>query len=149
MWTGRLILHVDMQTLSPAGVLPPRLHTLFRGFTDRVEPAEGGVFLDVTRASGVDAEAEARAVQAAVRAGTGLPCSVGAAPSKPLARLASGLRRGGVTVIPPEALDALLDRASRDLRFLLLAAPRVNERRTPYGARRGGRRRMLESDHAG
>jgi hypothetical protein len=138
-----------METPSPGGGVSPRLQTLFRGFTEKVEPAEGGVFLDVTRASGVDAEAEARAVQAAVRAGTGLPCSVGAAPSKSLARLASGLRRGGVTVIPPEALDAMLDRASRDLRLLLLAAPQVNEPRAPYGVRRGRRRRMLESDHAG
>jgi len=69
-------------------------------------------YLDVTDACGGwdHAAAFARSLQAAVRRATGLSCSVGAAPTKSAAKVASDRRKPhGVTVVPPEALAEFLD----------------------------------------
>lgn len=70
-------------------------------------------YLDVTRRCGGDWDrvpSLARSLQAAVRRATGLSCSVGAAPTKSAAKIASDRHKPhGVTVVPPARLLAFLD----------------------------------------
>ncbi|MGB1586271.1 MAG: DNA polymerase IV [Thermoplasmatota archaeon] len=70
-------------------------------------------YLDVTEATGGDwhrATAMARSLQAAVRRRTGLGCSMGVAPTKSVAKIASDHRKPhGVTVVTPEDVPRFLD----------------------------------------
>ncbi|MGQ0798331.1 MAG: DNA polymerase IV [Methanobacteriota archaeon] len=68
-------------------------------------------FLDVTsKVSGFDdAEAHARRVKAAVREREGLACTVGVAPNKSTAKIASDLAKpDGLRVVPPEEVASFL-----------------------------------------
>ncbi len=92
-----------------------RVHDVFQRYTPLVEPlALDEAFLDLTGAGALfgDGPTAARAIRAAVLAETGLACSVGVAPNKFLAKLASeaakptaepsGVRPGaGVVVVGP------------------------------------------------
>ncbi len=77
---------------------------IFERFTPVIEPVSiDEAFLDVTGARRLfgDGEAIARQIRAAVRAETGLTASVGVAPNKFLAKLASELGKpDGLTVVP-------------------------------------------------
>jgi DNA polymerase-4 len=102
--------------LCPAAVvLPPRfevygrksrtVHEIFAAFTPLIEPiALDEAFLDVTgavRLLGTGAEIGA-AIRARIRAGTGLTASVGVAPNKLLAKLASDdAKPDGMLVVEP------------------------------------------------
>jgi nucleotidyltransferase/DNA polymerase involved in DNA repair len=69
-------------------------------------------YLDVTRACGGDwgrVASLSRSLQAAVRRATGLSCSVGAAATKSVAKIASDRHKPhGLTVVPPDATRAFL-----------------------------------------
>ena len=86
---------------------------VFDRFTPTVEPLSvDEAFLDLTgteRLLGTDPVAIARQVKDQVRSTTGLTASVGVAPNKFLAKLASDLEKpDGLTVITPDTLDATL-----------------------------------------
>ena len=75
------------------------------------------VYLDLTRVAG-DTEPLARAIKAAVREATGLSCSIGVAPNKLLAKIASDLDK-------PDGL-AILSMADVPARIWPLPARRIN-----------------------
>src|ERR687885_1357138 len=86
-------------------------------------------YLDVgeVAADFVRARAVAEAVQAAVRGATSLSCSIGVAPSKVVAKIASDRRKpGGLTVVPAGREAAFL--APFDVRRLPGVGPRAEER---------------------
>lgn len=93
-----------------------QVFTILESFTPLVEPLsvdEG--FLDVTGSIPLRGNpiAQADAIRARVRADLGLTCSVGVAPNKFLAKLASDMNKpDGVTVLGPRADDyqPLIDR---------------------------------------
>ena len=98
-------------------------------YTDCVEPISiDEAFLDVTgsrRAFG-DGERIARDLKEAVRAETGLTASVGVAPSKLVAKIASDLRKpDGLVVVPPGGEAALL--APLPVRRLWGVGPKMEE----------------------
>jgi DNA polymerase IV len=81
---------------------------------------------EVARGFG-EARAVAEAVQAAVRAAAGLSCSLGVAPCKVVAKVASDRRKpGGITIVRPGREAAFL--APFDLRRLPGIGPRADER---------------------
>ncbi|MEZ0268500.1 MAG: DNA polymerase IV, partial [Phycisphaerae bacterium] len=85
---------------------------IFERFTPLIQPVSiDEAFLDVTgslRAMG-PAEQIAADIRAAVRAETHLTCSVGVAPNKFLAKLASDMNKpDGLTIVRADAVDALL-----------------------------------------
>jgi DNA polymerase-4 len=91
---------------------------IFERFTPLIQPLSiDEAFLDVTgslRALG-PAERIARQIKDAIRAETGLTGSVGVAPNKFLAKLASDLEKpDGLTVIRPEDIDRVLGPLSID-----------------------------------
>ncbi|NLC57350.1 MAG: DNA polymerase IV [Armatimonadetes bacterium] len=109
--------------LCPEGVfLPVRPHlyrqvsrqvmAILRHYTPLVEPLSiDEAFLDVTGSRSLfgDGEAIARAIQARIRSELQLTASVGVAPNKFLAKLASDLRKpNGLVVVPPDQVAAFL-----------------------------------------
>ncbi len=109
--------------LCPAGVFLPvrmsryremsdRIFGIFDRFTPLVEPVSiDEAFLDVTASVSLFGPPETigRAIKAAVRAETGLTVSVGVAPSKLVAKIASDLRKpDGLTVVPRDKVIAFL-----------------------------------------
>jgi DNA polymerase-4 len=98
-------------------------------YTDCVEPISiDEAFLDVTqsrRAFG-QGEAIARALKEAIRAETGLTASVGVAPSKLVAKIASDLRKpDGLVVVEPGGEAALM--APLPVRRLWGVGPKMEE----------------------
>jgi DNA polymerase IV len=83
-------------------------------FSDRVEMTScDEAYLDVTAVAGRwgGPAGIARAVQERLAETPGLPCSVGAAPNKLLAKLGSDMKKPrGVTVIAPEDVPALMEK---------------------------------------
>jgi DNA polymerase-4 len=109
--------------LCPQGVFLPvrlprymqvsrQLHDILNSFTPLVEPLSlDEAFLDVRGCEGLfgPAPAIARRVKARIRAETGLTASVGVAPNKFLAKLASDQGKpDGLVVVPPEQVVAFL-----------------------------------------
>ncbi|MCJ8499077.1 DNA polymerase IV [Desulfatitalea alkaliphila] len=89
--------------------LSRRIMELLRTFTPLVEPVSiDEAYLDITgcgRLHGPVLET-ARAIKARIRESTGLTCSVGAAPNKFLAKIASEMDKpDGLTVIAPEQVQ--------------------------------------------
>jgi DNA polymerase-4 len=108
---------------------------IFRRFTDRVEPVSiDEAFLDVTasrRALG-PGEAVARRLKEAIRDETGLTASVGVAPSKLVAKVASDMRKpDGLVVVPAGEEAAFL--APLPVRRLWGVGPRMEERLAKLG----------------
>ncbi len=86
---------------------------VLESFSDQVEMTScDEAYLDVTRSQrcfGADGAGIAQMVKDKVRAVTGLPCSVGVASNKLLAKLASDKQKpDGLTVIAPERADEML-----------------------------------------
>ncbi|MEM3086999.1 MAG: DNA polymerase IV [Halobacteria archaeon] len=86
---------------------------VLRGFADKFEPVSiDEAFLDVTARTGGDwgrAEALAGEVKGAVRERVGLTCTVGIAPSKLVAKIASDRRKpDGLTAVKPGEEEAFL-----------------------------------------
>jgi len=100
---------------------------------------------EVARGFG-EARAVAEAVQAAVRAAVGLSCSLGVAPCKVVAKVASDRRKpGGITIVRPGREAAFL--APFDLRRLPGVGPRADERLNGAGLRTIGDLAALDDEH--
>jgi len=89
-----------------------QVFSIFERYTPLIEPLSiDEAFLDVTgslRALG-SAEHMAQEIRAAVQAETGITCSVGVAPNKFLAKLASDMNKpDGMTIIRAQDVDAML-----------------------------------------
>lgn len=107
-----------------------------RTHADRLQPA--GIeeaYLDVSdRTAGHFGRAKelARDLKAAVRTAHRLTCSVGVAPTKAVAKIASGYGKpDGLTVVPPEAVVAFL--APISVREVLGVGPKTAERLREIG----------------
>jgi DNA polymerase-4 len=87
--------------------------TVFRSFSPVVEPVSvDEAFIDIAglRLAFDSPQSVAQAVKVAVRRGTGLPCSVGVASSKLIAKLASrAAKPDGLLVVPAGTERAFLD----------------------------------------
>jgi DNA polymerase-4 len=104
-------------------VVPPRLAryaevsdrimSVFATFSPLVEALSlDEAFLDLTGAEGLFGPPEemARRIKGAVREATGLTVSVGVAPNKYVAKVASDIRKpDGLCVVPPDGVRAFLD----------------------------------------
>ena len=90
-----------------------RFMAILERYTDLLEPLSiDEAFLDVTasRALFGDGEAIARRIKREVRAEEGLTASIGVAPSKFLAKIASDLRKpDGLVVVPADGIAGFLD----------------------------------------
>ncbi len=112
------------------GHVSDQVMDILRRFTDLVEPVSiDEAFLDVTgsrRALG-DGASIARQLKDAIRAETELTASVGVAPSKLVAKIASDLRKpDGLVVVPPGTEAAFL--APLAIRLLWGVGPKTEER---------------------
>jgi len=107
-----------------------------RTFADRLQPSgiEEG-YLDVTTRSGGNyarAEELAREIKAAIRTQHRLTCSVGIAPTKAVAKIASDIQKpDGLTVVPREAVATFL--APISVRKILGVGPKTAERLKELG----------------
>lgn len=90
-----------------------KIREIFHRYTPLVEPLSlDEAFLDVTGSERLfgDGESIGRAIQAAIRDELNLPCSVGVAPTKFVAKIASDLRKPrGFVVVRPGDVTAFLD----------------------------------------
>ncbi|HEX6984439.1 MAG TPA: DNA polymerase IV [Planctomycetaceae bacterium] len=90
-----------------------QIRAIFHRYTPLVEPLSlDEAFLDVTGCERLfgDGEAIGRAIRSAIRDELSLPCSVGVAPTKFVAKIASDLRKpNGFVVVRPEEVLAFLD----------------------------------------
>lgn len=106
-------------------------------FTDLVEPLSiDEAFLDVTASERLhgDGATIARRIQREVRAELELSVSVGVAPSKFVAKIASDLRKpGGIVVVAPDGVRAFLD--PLPLERLFGAGPKTAARLHALGVR--------------
>ncbi len=117
-------------------------------FTPIVEPLSiDEAFLDMTgtdRLFGPPREM-AGAIKQAVREGTGLTCSVGAAPNKFLAKLASDLDKpDGLTVITPENVHDVLD--PLEITTIWGIGPSARKRFHRFGIRTVGQLRRTDPE---
>lgn len=90
-----------------------QIREIFHRYTPLVEPLSlDEAFLDVTGSERLfgDGETIGRAIQTAIHDELSLPCSVGVAPSKFIAKIASDLRKPrGFVVVQPDEVLAFLD----------------------------------------
>lgn len=112
---------------------------VFRGFADRFEPVSiDEAFLDVTERTGSEwgrAEALARELKGAVREHVGLTCTVGIAPSKLVAKIASDRKKpDGLTVVKPGEEESFL--APLPVRNLPGVGPKTEARLKEMGVER-------------
>ena len=140
----------------PEAVFVRPRHTLYREYSQAVWAAVREVVPNVER-TGLDegyldfagvaadfarARAVAEAVQTAVRGATSLSCSLGVAPSKVVAKVASDRRKpGGITVVPAGTEAAFL--APFPVRRLPGVGPRAEERLRAAGVTTIGALAML------
>jgi DNA polymerase IV (DinB-like DNA polymerase) len=107
-----------------------------RGFADRLEPTgiEEG-YLDLTARSGgsfARAQEIAREIKAAIRTTHRLTCSIGIAPTKAVAKIASDFQKpDGLTVVTPEEAAEFL--APISVRKILGVGPKTAERLRELG----------------
>lgn len=84
---------------------------ILRTFADRVQQVSiDEAYLDVSHLESYDAaEACAKAIKEAIRAGEGITCSIGIGPGKTVAKIASDFRKpDGLTVVRPDEVAAFL-----------------------------------------
>ncbi len=88
------------------------LHDLSRE-VEQVSIDEAYVDLNGTSRSQGPPEAVARRLKGEIRAATGLTCSIGLAPNKLLAKIASDFEKpDGLTIVPPESVAEFLHQAA-------------------------------------
>ena len=110
--------------------------TTLRRYADRLEPSgiEEG-YLDLTARSDGDfyrATDLAKEIKAAIRSEHRLSCSIGVAPSKAVAKIASDFQKpDGLTVVPPDQVIAFL--APISLRKVYGVGPKTAERLQEMG----------------
>src|SRR5438309_10076412 len=111
-----------------------------RGVVPTVEQIgldEGYLDIEEVAADFLEARVVAEAVQTAVRAGTSLTCSLGVAPCKVVAKVASDARKpGGLVVVPPGREAAFL--APLPVRRLPGVGPKAEERLCTAGVENVG-----------
>jgi len=118
------------------GRVSGEIMSTLRGFADRLQPSgiEEG-YLDVTGRSGgsfARAQELAREIKVAVRANHRLTCSIGVAPTKAVAKIASDLHKpDGLTVVPPDEVVEFL--APIPARKILGVGPKTAERLQELG----------------
>ena len=101
-------------------------------FVERTGLDEGYLDLTALASNYTRARAVARAVQTSVRAATSLSCSLGVAPTKVVAKVASDRRKpGGITVVPAGTEAAFL--APFAVRALPGVGPRAEQRLVAAG----------------
>jgi len=125
----------------PHAVFVRPRHTLYREYSRHVWSTVRGIvptieqtgidegYLDVSEVTGdyLEARVVAEAVQTAVRAATSLTCSLGVAPCKVVAKIASDRRKpGGLVVVVPGREAEFL--APLDVRLLPGVGPKAEER---------------------
>src|SRR5436305_4047138 len=130
----------------PQAVFVRPRHSVYREYSQHVWETVRGVvptvektgldegYLDIgeVAADFLTARKVAEAVQTAVRASTSLSCSLGVAPSKVVAKIASDLRKpAGLTVVPPGREARFL--APFDVRRLPGVGPKAEERLVAAG----------------
>lgn len=129
--------------LCPGGVFLPvdyseyarisrRIKEILRTFSDTMEDVGiDEAFLDIS-ASSLSSEEIARQIKEAVRAATGLTCSIGIAPNKLLAKIASDLRKpDGLTIILPGEAGTVL--GPLPVRKLWGVGPKTEESLQKFG----------------
>lgn len=123
--------HFDLYLASSRGIM-----ATLRGFADRLEPSgiEEG-YLDVTKRTGgsfVAARDLALEIKSAIRRDNRLTCSVGVAPSKAVAKIASDFQKpDGLTVVLPDHVAEFL--APISVRKILGVGPKTAERLKELG----------------
>jgi nucleotidyltransferase/DNA polymerase involved in DNA repair len=127
-------LPVDMEKYV---AVSKQVHAVFRRYTDLVEPISiDEAFLDVTgsrRAFGTPEEI-ARAIKKAIRDETALTASVGVAPSKLVAKIASDMKKpDGLVIVPAGTEAAFL--APLPVRRLWGVGPKMEEQLLKIGVR--------------
>ena len=119
-----------------------------RGIVPTIEQTgldEGYLDVGEVAADFLEARVVAEAVQTAVRAGTSLTCSLGVAPCKVVAKVASDRRKpGGIVVVVPGQEPAFL--APLDVRKLPGVGPRAEERLRAAGVATVGDLAALPDD---
>src|ERR1700745_2689951 len=144
----------------PQAVFVRPRHTLYREYSRSVWATVRGVVPTVEQ-TGVDegyldvgevardflaARVVAEAVQTAVRAATSLTCSLGVAPCKVAAKVASDARKpGGLVVVPPGREASFL--APFDVRRLPGVGPKAEERLRAGGIETIGELGALADEH--
>jgi DNA polymerase IV len=143
----------------PQAVFVRPRHTLYREYSRHVWSTVGGVvptveqtgidegYLDLGEVAGdfLEARVVAEAVQTAVRAATSLTCSLGVAPCKVVAKVASDARKpGGLTVVVPGQEASFL--APFDVRRLPGVGPKAEARLRPAGVETVGALASLGDD---
>jgi DNA polymerase-4 len=143
----------------PQAVFVRPRHTLYREYSRNVWETVRGIvptveqtgadegYLDVGEVAGdfLAARVIAEAVQTAVRAATSLTCSLGVAPCKVVAKVASDARKpGGIVVIPPGREAAFL--APLAVRRLPGVGPKAEARLRAAGVETIGDLAALEDD---
>ncbi len=90
-----------------------KINEIFRNYTPEVEAFSiDESWLDVTHSLGIFGSAETIAylIKARIRHSFGITCSIGIAPNKLLAKLASDMQKpDGLTIIPPENVARILE----------------------------------------
>jgi DNA polymerase-4 len=130
----------------PHAVFVRPRHALYREYSRHVWATVGGIvptveqtgldegYLDLAEVARdfLEARVVAEALQTAVRAGTSLTCSLGVAPCKVVAKVASDARKpGGLTVVVPGQEASFL--APFDVRRLPGVGPKAEARLRPAG----------------
>src|SRR5262245_6255222 len=121
---------------------------IFRRFTDLVEPLSiDEAFLDVTGSSALYGSAEkiARQIKSSIRDSTHLTASVGVAPNKFLAKVASDLRKpDGLVIVREDGIADFL----RDLPISRLwgVGPKTEQRLKPMGLHTIGQMAAIPRD---
>ena len=148
--------------LCPQGVFLPtrmelylavsaRFMAILERFTDLVEPLSvDEAFLDVTGSARLhgDGVTIARAIRGAVAAEERLSASIGVAPSKFAAKIASDLEKpGGMVVVPPDAAAVVAFLAPLPAGRLWGVGPKTLERLRQLGARTIGEVAALPLAH--
>jgi DNA polymerase-4 len=110
-----------------------QVHSIFRRFTDTVESAGlDEAYLDLTGSPAP--KARARQLKREIRAETALTCSVGLAPNKLLAKIASDLDKpDGLSLLPQEEMHARV--GDRPASLIPGVGPKAVERLTRMGVR--------------
>ena len=125
-----------------------QIFEIFRGYTPLVQGLSlDEAFLDVSASIAAFGAAEsiARAIKQQVRERTSLTCSVGVAPNKLVAKIASDLRKpDGLVVVRPDEVGALLD--PLPLRRLFGLGPKTAPRVEALGIRTLGELRGAKTD---